>query len=105
MSQIPHGCICAAEDNGLPYHLPLDYLGPAALVRFSSTWELLDCKTVLIFAYSSTYACETLTYANPILREKSPTVLQSRQLQRKSKSRVRYLTQSKHNRTTELIVD
>ena len=52
-----------------------------------------------------TYACKTLSYANPILREKSPTVLQSRQLQRKSKSRVRYLTQSKHNRTTKLIVD
>ena len=74
MSQIPHGCICAAEDNGSCSAVLRgeDYLGPAALVRFSSTWELLDCKTVLIFAYSSTFACETLSYANPILREKKP---------------------------------
>ena len=103
LSQIPHGCICAHEDNGVPCGAVLkgeDYFGPAALVIFPSTWELLDCKTVLIFKY----ACETLSYANPILRGKSPTVLQSRQLQRKSQSRVRQLN-SKHNRTTELIVD
>ena len=49
-------------------------------------------------------ACETPSNAKPILSLKYPTVLQSRQLQRKSKSWVR-CPNSNHNRITELFGD
>ena len=56
LSQILHCCICAAEDNGSCSAVLKgeDYLGPAALVRLPSTWQLLDYKIVRFFCVSST---------------------------------------------------
>ena len=62
LSQSPHGCIyaCTCQHNGTRWLFGReDYLGPAALVRLPSTWQLLDYKIVRIFAYQVRASSQT----------------------------------------------